>query len=195
MPILKLKLSHRFRKIAGFGVLALLFRGTCTCCLADEYRPYLGMRAAQMQPPADDESLPAPSDSTAAVSRKDCQPLVDDPQAVLTVDIYPINRPGQTDLDLNSLPEECPAPVLAGAGPIYLGFQPMSGSNWPVWPGAQFCHHPLYFEEPCLERYGCTSCCCQPAASAAHFFGSVLLLPIKMCAQCPGRCVCTPPAF
>jgi hypothetical protein len=77
----------------------------------------------------------------------------------------------------------------------------VASCGWPVWPGAQFCHRPLYFEEPCLERCGqkycCCGreCCCQSAVSAAHFFGTAILLPVEFMCQCPGDCVCTPPAF
>ena len=78
---------------------------------------------------------------------------------------------------------------------------------WPVasynWDATCFYHNPLYFEEVNLERYGyqcgdrsccctcCRECCLQPAASAAHFYGSVLALPYCMCAECPGDCVYT----
>jgi hypothetical protein len=69
------------------------------------------------------------------------------------------------------------------------------------WDATCLCHRPLYFEEVNLERYGyqcgdhCCSfpceCCLQPAASAAHFYGSVLALPYCMAAECPGDCVYT----
>ena len=78
---------------------------------------------------------------------------------------------------------------------------------WPMfcyrWDATCFCHQPLYFEEINLERYGyqcgdrcccCTcgrECCLQPAASAAHFFGTVLVLPYCMAVDCPGDCVYT----
>lgn len=75
---------------------------------------------------------------------------------------------------------------------------------WPMfayqWNATCFCHQPLYFEEINLERYGyqcgdrcccCSECCLQPAASAAHFFGTVLVLPYCMAVDCPGDCVYT----
>jgi|SRR3954452_12194073 hypothetical protein len=78
---------------------------------------------------------------------------------------------------------------------------------WPVanynWDATCFYHNPLYFEEVNLERYGyqcgdrscCVTCgrecCLQPAASAAHFYGSLLALPYCMSAECPGDCVYT----
>jgi hypothetical protein len=54
---------------------------------------------------------------------------------------------------------------------------------------ASYCHNPLYFEERALERYGIRSCCCQPLASAACFYGNALCLPAKMWRHCPCSCV------
>jgi hypothetical protein len=71
------------------------------------------------------------------------------------------------------------------------------------WEATCFYHNPLYFEEINLERYGyqcgdrCCfwncgrECCLQPAASAAHFYGSLLALPYCMAVDCPGDCVYT----
>jgi hypothetical protein len=149
-----------------------------------------GARAAQIVDSADEEKreeqLPVPS-------ADECKPLIDDPQSILSVEIFPIDRPGQTDLKPNELPPDCPAPVLAGVPTIFM--VSVTACGWPEWPGAQFCHRPLYFEERCLERCGQKQCCCQPAASAAHFFGTAILLPVEFCCQCPGDCVCTPSEF
>ena len=69
------------------------------------------------------------------------------------------------------------------------------------WNATCLCHRPLYFEEINLERYGyqcgdhCCNfpceCCLQPAASAAHFYGSVLALPYCMAADRPNECIYT----
>jgi hypothetical protein len=60
------------------------------------------------------------------------------------------------------------------------------------WDATALCHRPLYFEEINLERYGYGCCAClQPAASAAHFFGTVPALPYCMAAECPCECVYT----
>jgi len=82
---------------------------------------------------------------------------------------------------------------------------------------ARFCHRPLYFEETFLERYGHThdccrhlpgcdrlceyECCCecrdqfgnllQSAVSAAHFYGTVPLVPYKMATNPWCECVNT----
>ena len=51
------------------------------------------------------------------------------------------------------------------------------------------CHKPLYFEEEALERYGhSTGPISQPFVSAAHFFGSLALLPYQMGVDPPGEC-------
>jgi hypothetical protein len=189
------KPSDRVGAIARCCVLALLLFGADNECMGDERRPYLGMRVTQLQSSANEGLSREPTESSAGALRENPPVSADASQELLTVDIRPVDREVQIQMNPQSLPPEYPAPVLAGASAIYLGFQPASDCKWPVWPGAQFCHHPLYFEERCIERHGYTSCCCQPAASAAHFFGTALLLPIKMCGQCPGRGVCTPPAF
>jgi hypothetical protein len=57
------------------------------------------------------------------------------------------------------------------------------------WNASCMFHRPLYFEEINLERYGYGCCeCLQPFASAAHFFGTVPVLPYCMAADCPGEC-------
>lgn len=50
-----------------------------------------------------------------------------------------------------------------------------------------FTHRPLYFEERALERNGRTIGVLQPGLSAAHFFGTIPVLPYKMGAQPPSR--------
>lgn len=50
------------------------------------------------------------------------------------------------------------------------------------WLAPSLFHRPLYFEQPNAERYGhyLHGDCVQSAVSAAHFFGSVAILPYKM---------------
>jgi hypothetical protein len=49
-------------------------------------------------------------------------------------------------------------------------------------------YQPLYFEEINLERYGYGFGCLQPFVSAAHFYGTLPLLPYKMAASPPCSC-------
>jgi hypothetical protein len=70
---------------------------------------------------------------------------------------------------------------------------PTASRCWPMltyqWAATCLCYQPLYFEEINLERYGygCPGCL-QSAASAAHFFGTVPILPYCMAVNCPGEC-------
>jgi hypothetical protein len=121
--------------------------------------------------------------------------IVDTPLAMLTVDVQPVERPGQVQLSAVR-PKDCGSYALGGvpATTLFLGGNCSSaGLDLSVACQGQFCHRPLYFEERCLERYGCRSCCCQPVASALHFYGSALWLPISMWRQCPCSCSeCSP---
>lgn len=60
------------------------------------------------------------------------------------------------------------------------------------WQAPGTCHQPLYFEEINLERYG-YSCIgeAQPILSAAHFFGTVPIMPYKMTVHRPCECIYT----
>jgi len=49
------------------------------------------------------------------------------------------------------------------------------------WDAPEIWYHPLYFDDVQLERYGQTRCpTLQPVFSAAHFFGTIPILPYKM---------------
>lgn len=55
-----------------------------------------------------------------------------------------------------------------------------------TWMTPGTLHHPLYFEQVNLERYGTgVHPVLQPALSAAHFFTTIPILPYKMGSQCP----------
>jgi hypothetical protein len=56
------------------------------------------------------------------------------------------------------------------------------------WTAPNFYHKPLYFEEINLERYGQHRPIFQSAISAAHFFGTIPILPYKMGACPPNDC-------
>ncbi len=66
---------------------------------------------------------------------------------------------------------------------------------WPeqiaLWEAPGTAHHPLYFEEVNLERYGYSFGLAQPVVSAAHFFGRIPALPYLMTVDPPHRCVYT----
>jgi hypothetical protein len=94
----------------------------------------------------------------------------------LTTNITP--SPGE-------LPKDCP---WGGDD-----FQPRCWS--PVtftWTASALCHHPLYFEQVQVERYGHTlGPWLQDFESAAHFFLTVPILPYKMGLELPDECMYT----
>jgi hypothetical protein len=56
-------------------------------------------------------------------------------------------------------------------------FRPLQFS----WEATEFWHHPLYFDDVPLERYGqMRHPLLQPVWSGVHFFGTLPLLPYKM---------------
>lgn len=61
-----------------------------------------------------------------------------------------------------------------------------------TWRASALCHKPLYFEQVHLERYGHSwGPYVDPVISAAHFFGSIPLLPYKMGLEPPHECIYT----
>lgn len=61
-----------------------------------------------------------------------------------------------------------------------------------TWKASGLCHHPLYFEDVQLERYGHShGPYLQPIISGAHFFLSVPTLPYQIAAYPPQECVYT----
>jgi len=146
------------------------------------------LAAPEMALPA--EPLPAP-DSVIATDQtlpKSCEVEKDRPLSALTIDIAPRVK-GQL-VPQDDRPLECSRYVFTEKGflTIDLDCDTCRPGNFDVLALARFCHRPLYFEERCLERCGIESCCYQSAASAAHFYGAALLLPVSMLYQC-GSCV------
>jgi hypothetical protein len=114
---------------------------------------------------------------------------------MLTVDIAPRDSDVSTTLKLTSeLPEDCAARVYGAKLQVY--YEPSINALGldidSVLQAARFCHPTVYLEDRCLERHGCRYCCCQPAASAAHFFGGVICLPLMMWQFPCYDCVRTP---
>ena len=61
-----------------------------------------------------------------------------------------------------------------------------------AWVTPTFAHRPLYFEQVNLERYGLGSRpLFKPAVSAAHFFSTIPVIPLKMAVKHPHECVYT----
>ena len=139
------------------------------------------------------ETLPAPIGvpANAAEMPQDCTPVpIDKPLWKLNTDIRPHTRDGNLVTN-DRLPVDC-----AGKKPPeqrLMNIDLSCDSCYPAYSGllslARFYHHPLYFNDDCLERCGCERCCCQPARSAMCFFGGALLMPVRACCQCPCSCV------
>lgn len=79
---------------------------------------------------------------------------------------------------------------LQAAPQIGTGCRRYTSGNVVLWAAPKFHHQPLYFEQPMLERYGhhVHGNCVQSVISAAHFFGSIPLLPYKLGANPPLSC-------
>jgi hypothetical protein len=52
-----------------------------------------------------------------------------------------------------------------------------------------FQHRPLYFEDVAAERCGDSCGCLQPGVSFVKFSADFLLLPCRMCQDCPNECI------
>lgn len=80
--------------------------------------------------------------------------------------------------------------TLQAAPQIGTGCRRYYSGNVMLWAAPKFHHQPLYFEQPMLERYGhyVHGNCVQSVISAAHFFGSIPLLPYKIGANHPLSC-------
>ncbi len=57
-----------------------------------------------------------------------------------------------------------------------------------VWQSGAFCHRPLYFEQPNVERYGHSIGPLQSVLSGAHFFANVVALPYWTIVERPWAC-------
>jgi hypothetical protein len=139
------------------------------------------------------EPLPPPTSATPdeRVVPEGCKPVpVDTPLPELIVDIRPRNLDGEV-VASDQLPLDCAAHLSANvrSSEFDLSCASCQMSLCELLQLAQYCHNPLYFEERLLERYGIRTCCCQPLASAACFYGNALCLPAKMWRQCPCSCV------
>ena len=144
------------------------------------------------------EPLPRPIAQTESKESvpEACQPAPQDlPLSTLTTDIRPRDHEGQVVAG-DALPVDCAQYVFTEER--FASFDLSCESCRPRWRDvlqlAHFCHRPLYFEEALLERCGVRSCCCQPAASAVHFYGTALLMPVYAICQCPCT-TCVPAQF
>lgn len=114
-----------------------------------------------------------------------------------TAPINDAKRPVKSILEVNvdiqppegKLPENLAAKVFDERKVIHdTGAGPSDADFGYYWQSPEFCHRPLYFEQPNLERYGRHAGVLQPAISGAHFFGVVPALPYLMVVERPRAC-------
>jgi hypothetical protein len=177
------------RKLAG---LCIVFQMLATSAIAQWQSPAPPGPTLVAQLP---ESLPPPTAEDASVP-EGCPPAPKDtPLPELNVDIAPRYLPGDDRAGQlvpgDQLPPNCATQLTTDVTAAELDLSCISCqmSLCELLQLAQYCHNPLYFEERLLERYGIRSCCCQPLASAACFYGNALCLPAKMWRRCPCSCV------
>ena len=101
-------------------------------------------------------------------------------------DALPINQLSEGDIAYIAenwgLPKECLIEQVA-----YTPRQWTASTM--TWKASNLCHHPLYFEDVNLERYGHTrGPVLEPFVQSAHFFANIAVLPYKMGVHCPSEC-------
>lgn len=126
-----------------------------------------------------------------AVSEEDAALCAADAEACrLALEQLRLDRISEIDLDIrvegvagNDYPCEC---RLDGEV-----FEPRRFATTTfTWKAAGYCHKPLYFEQWNFERYGHSyGWAADPFISAAHFFGTLPILPYKMGVELPWECV------
>ena len=191
---------------SAMNVVERLFQPRNLVCLCIAFQLLATSATAQRQSPAQrgptllaqqTEPLPAPSPPATAdrTLPEGCPPApTDTPLLELNVDIAPRYLPGDERAGQlvpgEQLPPNCAPQVTdVRSAEIDPSCTSCQMSVCELLQLAQYCHHPLYFEERLLERYGTRTCCCQPLQSAACFYGNAICLPAKMWRHCPCSCV------
>jgi hypothetical protein len=183
----------------AFACLCIVFQMLATTAIAQRQSPAPRGPAfvAQLPEPLPPQPAPATADGTV---QEGCPPAPKEtPLAALNADIAARfttgdPQPGQV-VPGEQLPPNCATHLTTDvrSADIDLSCASCQMSLCELLQLAHYCHNPLYFEERNLERYGIRSCCCQPLASAACFYGNALCLPAKMWRRCPCSCVSAHP--
>lgn len=141
-------------------------------------QPSQSLLTAPPAPPAELDSDPATPESTVAPAAP-----FDIERLDSGVDLVPLR---ETSLRLAT---EFELPQNHAAG-VFRGAIDQRGQYGWVSPRlsahtAYVQYRPLYFEEVNLERYGYNFGCLQPFVSAARFYGTLPILPYKICDSSP----------
>ena len=185
--------TNRSLQVIRFALSVGLLWGASSDCFAQEVLP---APVFDISPKNTETALDQGDRIVNEELPLDCQPLIEDaPISMATVDISPRDLDGQL-VPEEDLPTDCSkyydVPVIYSP----LDLHPATHMGLlRCWPGAQFCHCPIYLEDRCLERCGVSHGCLQPTISAFRFFGGVLLLPLEMCRTPPCSYVSTPACF
>lgn len=138
---------------------------------------------AKFQPfPGEQEAVREEAEFDASIARNPCAAMPAKPYNEFGIGIampegeFPVDEAAACWESLNQ-----------SAGPL-VGMR-FWGTTAFAWDATCLCYRPLYFEQVNLERYGYGCCeCLQPACSAAHFFGTIPMLPYCMANDCPCYC-------
>lgn len=146
----------------------------------DDTEPRTRVAMLQPIPTADTEAPPStPNRKRLGIFDIDGQSLMSYSQAI------PYDEQGK----LQPVPEDDPktaaafraARIAAGYDDEFIRQSMGTSRGWApysyYWEAAALAHRPVYFEETNLERYGNSFGLVQPVVSAAHFFGTMPLLP------------------
>jgi len=136
--------------------------------------------APRVKSPREAEEIRVPSFGPELAAK----PVADVCPSLEELELKPINKiTNDITAKGEKFPTECPL-----KSEIY---RPRSWSLTTfTWKASGLCHHPAYFDEVHLERYGHSlPCGWQPLASAAHFFLIVPALPYAMAVCPPNECV------
>lgn len=96
----------------------------------------------------------------------------------------PPTTPDSEDVKLER-PENIACAYIGLSGPAYYQTAPQIGMMAPHRTPYPFCHNPLYFEDPNLERCGRTNWCFTTVRSAGLFAGQIAALPLHVLIDCP----------
>jgi hypothetical protein len=108
--------------------------------------------------------------------------------AAIDVSVQPIGRIGAS---IAPPPGELPTDAARQHFAEAAAYEsPLTRHDWLAyayfWEAPAIFYHPLYFEEPRVERFGVNAgCILQPVISGAHFFTSIPALPVKMALDRP----------
>ena len=108
-------------------------------------------------------------------------------------DTYSVKPLREIALDIRVTGETPPmvvAPQYAGVA-VVGGRETQRGFGETVyfWQASNLVHHPLYFEQRYVERYGASFGTLQPVASGVQMAADTALLPLKMLRHSPRECV------